>query len=249
MKRIIYLLAVLLVLVSCTISKPNSNQPDFSHLRHLISFEEGYTDIWNRVSYESLEDAEKHDYYTNLILAEMAKYPDGFFEKIGLDTVVIGKNLKLHNSYRGAVPNNDSRKMFISIRADYADTYAKHTFHHEMNHYIEYYIWDTYYYDWDQWRILYTGSDDGGILAYQDGTTSIYTPYISGFINKYSTYGQEEDRSEMMAWFLTENENKLFIEKAQRDELFYQKAVTLFTFYKETLGFNLLDEFLVKMEQ
>jgi predicted SprT family Zn-dependent metalloprotease len=245
MKRIIYLLAVLFVLTSCTKALPSDN-----HLRPLISFESGHAKTNNNVTYEVLE-AEKQDYYANLILAEMAKYPDGFFDKIGLDTVVIGRNLKYKNGGRAAVPDNDSRILFLGIMNSYAESYIKHVFHHELNHYIEYYIWNTYYYDWDQWRVLYTGSDDGGVLAYQGGfggTAYLFNSKLQGFLNTYSAFGQEEDRSEMLAYFLTENENKLFIEKARRDELFYQKAVTLFTFYKETLDFNLLDEFLQRVD-
>jgi hypothetical protein len=212
MKKIVYFLAVLFVLTGCD---------KYSRFRHLISFEGGYRDAWMKATYEVLE-AEKHEYYTNLILAEMAKYPDGFFDKIGLHTVVIGKNYKYNNVYRPGGADNYNHILFVSIR----DAYP-----------------------WDQWRAL-TTDPNGDQLGYGGEKDSInYNPQLSGYITNYSTTGQWEDRSEIMAWFLTEYRNKFFIEKARNDELFCQKAVTLFTFYKERLNFNLLDEFLLKVNQ
>ena len=98
----------------------------------------------------------------------------------------------------------------------------------ELNHFVEYHIWRDYRYDWDQWRVLFDGSGAGGELVYQGGedrTAIIYNPNLHGFLNNYSTLGQEEDRSEMIAYFLTENENN--------------------SFYRERL--NLLNDFLSKM--
>jgi hypothetical protein len=215
-----------------------------------INFEE-HTDHWNGVSYELL-DVWKRQYYSNLLLAEMAKYPNGFFNKIGLSTIVIGKNLKYKNVYRASVPDNYSHILFIGIRDDYTDVYLQHVFHHELNHYVEFSIWNNYRYDWDKWRSLFTGKGGGGELAYQGGEDKNainYNPNLSGFLNSYSTLGQEEDRSEIIAFFLTEIEKVMFIEKAKKDKLFYQKAVLLFTFYKENLNSNLLDDFLAKVNQ
>jgi hypothetical protein len=169
-----------------------------------------------------------------------------------LDTIVIGKNLAFDNAYRASVPDNHRRILFIGIEYDYSDDYIRYTFHREMNHYIEFNIWNSYYYDWEQWRVLYTGGNADSELAYQGRDANTwwqYRPTLPGFLNTYSMLGQEEDRSEMMAFYLTDNINIFFIRKARNDELFYQKAVTLFTFYKEELNFNLLDEFLRKMNQ
>ncbi|MCL2245365.1 MAG: hypothetical protein FWC03_13010 [Treponema sp.] len=217
-------------------------------LRNLISFEI-YTDTWNLASYEPLE-TNRRQHYINLLIQEMNKYPDGFFDRIGLRTIALGKNLKFQGAFRAAVPDNHKRILFMGIRDDYSDDYFKHVFHHELNHFVEYYIWKSYRYDWDQWRVLFRGSGGGGELAYQGGedrTAITYNPNLSGFLNNYSTLGQEEDRSEMIAFFLTENRNMQFMEKAKRDKLFNQKAVLLFTFYKEKLNWNLLNDFLLKM--
>ena len=245
MKKNVNILVVFLVLVACTWSQENTEK-----IRRLINFE-GHKDTWNMVSYELLETG-RRQHYSNLIITEAAKYPNDFFEKIGLNIIVIGQNLKFDNVYRASVPDNYSRILFIGIRDDYTDDYLRHVFHHELNHYVEFSIWKDYRYDWDKWRVLFNGRGGGGELAYQggeDGNAIVYNPNLSGFLNYYSTLGQEEDRSEMMAFFLTENGNRQFIEKARSDNLFYQKAVLLFAFYKETLNFNLLDEFLLSVNQ
>jgi len=217
-------------------------------LRNLISFEI-YTDTWNLAAYEVLE-TERRQHYTNLLIEEMNKYPDGFFERTGLRTIAVGKNLRFQGVFRAAVPDNFKSILFMGIRDDYSDDYIRHVFHHEFNHFVEYYIWRDYRYDWDRWRALFHGRGGGGELAYQggeDGTAITYNPNLAGFLNNYSTLGQEEDRSEMIAFFLTDSRNWQFMEKAKRDNLFYQKAVLLFTFYKERLNWNLLDDFLSKM--
>ncbi|MDR0313757.1 MAG: hypothetical protein LBI14_09165 [Treponema sp.] len=240
MKRIIYLLVVLFVLASCD---------KYSHLRHFISFEGGFAS--SSITYDLL-NAELHYYYTNLILPEMAKYPDGFFDRIGLNTIAIVRNLKKNNVDIGGVASNGNHILFVDTGPRNRDSEIKHAFHHELNHCTDFYIMRNYISHWDQWLDLYHDSYVGGIAHKEgeNGNKSLgYWPNLSGFLNNYSTLNQGEDRSEMMAFYLTKNENALFIQKAKNDEVFYQKAVTLFTFYKEKLDFNLLDEFLLKVNQ
>ncbi|MCL2705954.1 MAG: hypothetical protein FWE72_07075, partial [Spirochaetaceae bacterium] len=188
-------------------------------------------------------------HYTKLIMEEMAKYPDEYFKTIDLEVIVIVKNLKFDNVYRASVPDNYKRILFMGIRSDYRDDYLRHVYHHEKNHYAEFYIWKNYRYDWPEWRKLYESTKRGGETAYQNGedrSVGVYRKDLVGFLNTYSTLGQEEDRSEMIAYFLTDSENKLFMEKAKNDKIFYQKAVLLFTLYKEKLNFDLLKLFLSK---
>jgi hypothetical protein len=240
-KLIIYLLIVLSVLASCD---------KYSHLRHFISFEGGFAS--KSITYDLLE-AEKHNYFSNLILSEMAKYPDGFFDRIGLSTVAIVRNLKHNNTAVGGFAEDGNHILFISIRYYYTDSFIKNVFHHELNHCTDFYIMRNYRNDWDQWWILYNSGYVYGTFAHQEAKNGNawldYRPNLPGFLNNYSTLEQWEDRSEMMAFYLTDNYNVFFMQKARKDELFYQKAVTLFTFYKEKLGFNLLDEFLLKVSQ
>jgi hypothetical protein len=242
MKRIIYLLAVLFVLASCD---------KYSHLRHFISFEGAFSS--GSITYD-LVPTNLHNYYTNLILSEMAKYPKGFFDKIGLGTVAIVRNLKLDNVSVGGVTDPGNHNLFIGSSSYRSNSDIKKTFHHELNHCTDFFIERNYRYDWDQWWVLYDGGYVNAFFAaHQEGKNgnawSAYRPDLPGFLNNYSTLNLDEDRSEMMAFYLTDNLNALFIQKAKKDELFYQKAVTLFTFYKEKLDFNLLDEFLLKVNQ
>ena len=254
MKKNSGFLAVLAMCVMLFFSCDFFNSPEgeeegsLNEYLSLISFETEKIDSWKKVSYELLE-AGKQQKYTNLIKKELGKYPYDFFKTIGLDVILIGKDLKFDGVYRAAVPDNGKKTLFIGIRSDYADDYLKHVFHHELNHYVEYYIWKDYRKDWDQWRPLFDGQGGGGELAYQNGEDPNvigYKPDLLGFLNNYSTLGQEEDRSEMMAFFLTEKGNKSFIEKANKDVKFRQKSIILFTFYKDTFKYNLFDEYLNK---
>jgi len=213
----------------------------------LISFDVGRKDTWGKVSYESLETG-KRQKYTKLIIDEMNKYPNDFFTKIGLDIIIIGKNLKFEGTFRASVPDNGKKILFMGIRDDYTDDYLKHVFHHELNHYVEYHIWGSHRHDWEPWRKLFDGEGGGGELAYQNGENSnsmVYNPDLPGFLNYYSTLGQEEDRSEMIAFFLTEKGNKSFVEKAEKDNIFRQKSILLFEFYKDKFKYNLFDEYLL----
>ena len=216
------------------------------HSKPLIKYE-GYRDTWNKVTYEILEE-NKRQHYTNLLMEEMNKYPKEYFDKIDLQVIVLVKDLKFDNVYRAAVPDNYNRILFIGIKNDYTDDYIRHVYHHEKNHYAEFCIWGNYRYVWDEWNLLFDGVGGGGELAYQSGGSKYSMTFnrnLKGFLNAYSTLGQEEDRSEMVAFFLTDHENRLFMEKANNDNVFYQKAILLFTLFKDRLAFpDLLQRFL-----
>jgi hypothetical protein len=245
MKKIIYLLAVLFVLTSCT-----KNNDKYSHLRHFISFEGGFTS-GAEITYNLIgAEAETYEYYINLILPEMARYPDGFFDKMGLGTVAIVRDLRLNNIERAGVAEPENHILFINTGYGYTDSSIKETFHHELSHCTEFFMKRKHTYYWDQWWLLYNAS----YVGYYDGkgdrhASSDYNPNLSGFLTEYSTQNQDEDKAVMMEFYLSDDYNALFIEKARKDGVFYQKAVLLFTFYKERLDFNLLDEFLLKVNQ
>jgi hypothetical protein len=202
------------------------------------------------VTYETLE-TDRQQFYANLIQNEVNKYPDVYYDRIKLRNIVIVKSLKFNNVDRGAVPDNYRGILFLGIRNDYSDDYIRHIFHHEQHHYAEFSIWNDYRYNWEEWRRLFTGRGGGGESAYingEDNNAILYNPNLTGFINSYSTMGQEEDRAEMVAFFMVENNNRLFIEKAKRDAIFHQKSILLFKLFEERLDFpDLLQMFLTKV--
>jgi len=235
MKKILLLL-ILYIFLSC--QKNENIIPEISFGR--------YFDILNMITYEDLEE-ENRQYYLELITAEAKKYPKEFYEKIGLDVIIIGKNLKYNRGYRAAIPENSMRIIFMGIKDYYTDDYIKYAFHHDLHHYTEFVIWQDYYYDWDEWRVLYHGTNLGGITAYLNGDYSYTVPYdleLPGFLNHYSTLGQEEDRAEIMGAYMTDYGNRILIRKAMNDELFFKKCIVLLNFYKENFNLNFLDDFL-----
>ena len=236
MKRVNYTI-VLLMLLCCFSFTIHQGRP--------IIVYGGHTDTWNLASYEPLEEPLR-TYYTKIIAEEMAKYPDEFYEKIGLEYIVLVKDLKFDIDYRAAIPDKKKNILFMGVRDGYEDEYVRHCFHHEQNHFTEYALWNDYRYNWDKWAELYTGGREGGEIAYRnnDRTVGDFRSDLIGFLNRYSALGQEEDRAEIMAYFMTDSKRTLLIEKAKNDRVLNEKALLLFELYATELYFpNLLKQY------
>jgi hypothetical protein len=223
----------------------------FSQNRPVIAYG-GFTDTWNKVTYAPLEES-KRQYYTAIIKREISKYPDEYYAVTKLKTIVLVKNLKFDNVFRASVPDNYKSVLYMGIKDEYSDDYFIHCIHHEQNHFAEFAIWGDYRYRWDQWTQLFNGPGGGGELAYQaggEGYTMTYRSNLPGFLNTYSGLGQEEDRSEMVGYFLTDSENQLFMAKAKRDVVFHRKAILLFSLYAVRLNFpRLMEQYIGQYSQ
>ncbi len=202
-------------------------------------------DSWNSVDYKTLSSEEKNVYMPIVVFA-LKEYPKNYFKKIGLEKFVIGRNVSFEKTLRAAIPDNSKKTIFLSYVPSYKEAYIVHCIHHEINHFAEFYLWGSYRYDWDKWRKLFNKKHaSGGEVAYTKPNVDWYTfdKNLSGFANKYSTLGQEEDRSEIIGFFLNgkEKERLLVIEKAKKDKLFFEKCELLFNLYSQNLSFpNLL---------
>jgi len=201
-------------------------------------------DTWSLVKYDTLSSEEKAR-FTAFISKCLSKYPEDFFSKINLKYIVLGKDMMFDKDNRAAVPDNYKDQMYFSYRESYEDYYIAHTVFHEMNHYAEFSIWDTYRYNWPAWKALYNGSRKGGETAYADSDVVDYYSIgtgPAGFINLYSTLGEEEDRSDLIAFFMNdlEDEHKQMMEKVKTDIVLQKKMKLLLKMYKEKLGFDSL---------
>lgn len=211
-----------------------------------IESTEPRADTWRKVTSEPVTEEELNN-YLGLLRKALMKYPADFFATIGLQFLHIGKDLKFDNVNRSAVPDNYSKVLFLSIKTatmDYDDYYLIHCFHHELNHYTEFSIWGSYRYSWTPWMPLFNPDNaKGGEYAYSNSSENWYRfdSTLTGFSNKYSTLGQEEDRSEIIAFFLTDDnhEHQDVLNKAQADKVYSAKCDTLFKYYAERLKFGL----------
>ena len=115
-----------------------------------------------------------------------------------------------------------------------------------MHHYIEIFLWNTY--EWPEYNKLYNGSALGGVYAYREGSSKDYYSFsndLEGFLNGYSTLAPEEDRAEIIAFYMNPlgNEHKNLIEKCKTDKVLREKTEFVLGLYEE-LGFeNILDDF------
>lgn len=66
---------------------------------------------------------------------------------------------------------------------------------HELNHYIEFWLWKDYRFKWKPYSKYYTSSRKGGEAAYRDDEETLNTNYsgtrydLDGFLNLYLTLG------------------------------------------------------------
>jgi hypothetical protein len=202
-------------------------------------------DTWNLVTYKMLSETEKEKLF-NLTSTAFSKYPKSFFEKINLKTIVLCKDLSFQNTNRAAVPDNYQNTLYLSYKDSYQDYYIVHCIFHEMNHYAEYSIWNDYRYHWKEWEELYKGTTNGGEIAYNNPSVDYYSldETLKGFLNQYSTLGQEEDRSEIIAYFMNDlnDEHSNMMKILKKDLVLQKKTKKMLQFYKDKFGFDKLLE-------
>ncbi|MBN1532814.1 MAG: hypothetical protein JXA20_09145 [Spirochaetes bacterium] len=205
-------------------------------------------DTWNRVSYEQLSAQEK-ERAMDLVSRAFGRYPDDFFRGISLKYLVLGKGVKFDNTARTAVPDNYREQLFLSCDPSYMDYYLAHCIFHEINHYAEFFIWKDYRYRWPRWSELYGGGTSrGGEYAYSNQSADYYSisDGRAGFLNLYSTLGEEEDRSEIVAFFMNDlsGEHERMMQRVKGDQVLQRKVRLLFALYRDRLNFgSLLEDF------
>ena len=235
-------------------SSPKSTNVDFSDLeqKYGVNFVfSNVRDTWDLVNYKVLTENEKKT--AKVIMTRILEiYPENFLKKINLQNIVLVKELKFLDDFRAAVPDNYMSSIFFSMDSSYTDNYKYHADIHELNHYIEYYLWNDYYYKWPEYDKLYDGTNLGGKTAYDNKKTDYYsyTPDLTGFLNKYSKLAPEEDRSEIIAFYFCPigNEHNNLISKCKNDKIMKDKTVLMLSLY-ESLGFkDLLKSFYKELE-
>jgi hypothetical protein len=200
----------------------------------------GFTDTWNLVSYNKLED-EKRQKAAELLYTALKEYPKDIFKTINLKNLVLVRDLSFQGTLRASVPDNYKNALFMSFNDSYSDYYIVHCFIHELNHYIEFWLWGDYRYRWPEYSRLYSGNAKGGETAYgADEDFYSYRDELPGFLNLYSQLGQEEDRSEIIAYYFTRmnGEHENLIRKCGKDETFRRKAEMILKLYEDKLGFR-----------
>jgi len=229
-KNLIYTLALLSF--NFTFSSVKDLTAEFKNdLGIEIILDTTVVDTWKLVSYKKASDSLLLERYLKILKFEFEKYPKGYFQKIDLRKIVIGIDLKVKDVKRAAVPDPEKHTLFFAINSNYKRDYLVHVMHHELNHFTEYTLWETMYYNWNKWDRKNTRKFEysaGGHIAYFDENkevdwNAINNP-IKGFLNLYSTTGQEEDRCEIVTLMMHDSKRHLLIELCQKDRKLKRKT-------------------------
>lgn len=200
-------------------------------LRVKIKLETGFTDSWDAISYEVIDDQASLAVYLHILLEEYQKYPDGFFQKIGVDTIIVCRDLHFETQERAAIPDCYNNSLLLDGNfAKYDTNYLRHVMHHELHHCTEFAIWGSTYYEWPEWEALNADTflyGAGGATAYLvDNMDKDYYTLCHpkpGFCSPYQMTGEEEDRCETMALLMTDSRRDQFFEYALTDAIVFDK--------------------------
>jgi len=197
---------------------------------------------WEEISYKIPSDTNAVIEYLQLLDKEFSKYPVGYFNKVGVRTIAITQELTINSQLRAAIPDPYKGILFLSLdNSGESDTYLIHVMHHELHHCAEYKHWNSMSYLWDPWALANTSGfsyQGGGASAYENPNIDWYSMNrpIDGFINKYSTTAQEEDRAEIVAAIMTESEKEKLDEFLTKDEILQQKVLLIKILLTEISG-------------
>jgi len=196
-----------------------------------IILDTGYVDSWDYIIYKKVSDTFALKKYLKILRAEFSKYPENFFVNIGISTIVIGEDMHYNGQKRAAIPDPYLATVYYEIDPDYETYYYIHTLHHELHHCTEYAIWKDMYFDWDKWtsrnkkKFRY---GNGGASTYEGENTKIdWYSFIhpqKGFVNLYSTTGQEEDRCEIVSLIMSDEERKFLFKLSEKDKIIRKKV-------------------------
>jgi hypothetical protein len=232
-------------------SNPADNDGENTSTYPPIVFE-GYTNSYG-ASWELIADQQKQATVKELLIPEMEKYPFAYYETTKLKAIMVVQNMNKEGKPWGGIADGDKNVLFLNayetlFTEDWGRWGFLAGFHHEQHHLTEWTILKSY--TWPVYEELYHGLHFGGSYAYQDGVSgwgSGYNPEFPEFLNNYSRLAPEEDRAEIVSWFMYEDSGlrEYVLQRAQENEVFYQKGILVFTLLSEQVGFPaILQEFI-----
>ena len=145
--------------------------------------------------------------YTRLFAEEFGLYPPDVIRYAQLERVVVCKDLSYGGQLRGAIPDFDSKTLYLdAVRGSFNPTYQRKVIHHDFFHMIDFRDDGNLYADKEWERLNPAGFHygTGGANAQDDPMSSVLTDRWPGFLNSYSKTGVEEDKAEMFANLVVE---------------------------------------------
>ncbi|MDN2711740.1 hypothetical protein O0880_20165 [Janthinobacterium sp. SUN118] len=156
---------------------------------------------------DSKEDRAGLQLLLSIVLPAMERYPAGVFAQTGLRHVVLVKDLSVDGQRRLAMPapKIDSVVYADNMLAAMCPSGMELRVHHEYYHFIEYRLFNDFYYRDPVWLALNppdTAYGQGGATAYGKGFQNLGHPQ-PGLVSRYAAYGPEEDKAEVFGWMMT----------------------------------------------
>lgn len=142
----------------------------------------------------------------SIVLPAMERYPAGIFARTGLRHVVLVKDLSVDGQRRLAMPAPDIDSVVYAdnLLAALCPSGMELRVHHEYYHFIEYRLFNDFYYRDPAWLALNppgTAYGQGGATAYGKGFQNLGHPQ-PGLVSLYAAYGPEEDKAEVFGWMM-----------------------------------------------
>lgn len=142
----------------------------------------------------------------SIVLPAMERYPAGVFARTGLRHVVLVKDLSVDGQRRLAMPAPDIDSVVYAdnLLAALCPSGMELRVHHEYYHFIEYRLFNDFYYRDPAWLALNppgTAYGQGGATAYGKGFQNLGHPQ-PGLVSLYAAYGPEEDKAEVFGWMM-----------------------------------------------
>ncbi|TGK35938.1 hypothetical protein EHQ12_08320 [Leptospira gomenensis] len=177
------------------------------------------------VSYDVNYSDEDLNYYKDLVTAEIARYPRGYFIKARAERIVFTRNLYIDSiGYRGGLSRPEENIIFLDVSDGlksrsifnpaapwtyYSEERLSQIIHHELTHSMDATMrfWSS-----PEWESLNPPSFQYGSyqfsidnynsrpLSSQSPLTPFWNP-IDGFVSEYATYNYAEDRADVGAVF------------------------------------------------
>lgn len=156
---------------------------------------------------DSAQDRAGLNLLLSIVLPAMERYPAGVFARTGLRHVVLVKDLSVDGQRRLAMPapEIDSVVYADNLLAAMCPSGMELRVHHEYYHFIEYRLFNDFYYRDPAWLALNppgTAYGQGGATAYGKGFQNLGHPH-PGMVSLYAAYGPEEDKAEVFGWMMT----------------------------------------------
>jgi len=141
-----------------------------------------------------------------LTVNEIARYPRPLVKLAGLKRVVILRGITLDGASRGTTYSTEQGTLYVDVDDLYTggQEYMRQVIHHETFHMLDTFA-GTVEADpvWNALNRKGFKYGKGGESMQDDPSAGVYTLKYPGFLNRYSTSGQEEDKAEVFSTAIT----------------------------------------------